>query len=97
MSAVLDEVERQEQLERLANIGRAALLARQLVADLDTGRGAAAVDAAVAGLRCELDAILGALEPLPEEWRRVVAPALSPGQLSARDDRGDPPLFEDMT
>lgn len=88
------EAEEAEARERLATIARAALRARQLVADLDARRTPRIVDVACSGLKLELNTILSALEPLSEEWRRVVAPEIAPGDLTACDDRGDPPLFE---
>lgn len=83
------EAERAQGVARLHRIARAALRARQLVADLDAGLTAEALSRALAGVKHELDDIVDATGPLPEEWRRVVAPTLPP---SAHDV--DPTLFD---
>lgn len=82
------DAERRQGADRLEAITRAALRARQVLANLDADRSAEALSQALSGAKHELDEILALVGPLPEEWRRVVAPTLPP---STRE--GDPELF----
>jgi hypothetical protein len=89
------EAEYQQAADRLDRIGRAALRARQALANLDVDRSESALSRTLAGVKGELDEILDRVGPLPEEWRRVVAPEIPPGVLVAPDTQGDPSLFAD--